>query len=110
MRSHGLGPDYHAGHIIASMLGGSGSDLNNLVPMHKSFNNGCYKSFESEVRKWIMDLQRQYPSSQVEARIIVSIFYQQGTEIPYHIKYDAVYHVDGIEKHSYVATFNLYLR
>ncbi|CAG0882581.1 unnamed protein product [Darwinula stevensoni] len=46
-------PGLVAGHIIAKLLGGSGTDWNNIVPMDNVFNNGAYKSFESEIREWI---------------------------------------------------------
>lgn len=103
----GIDGDYHAGHIIAKMLGGSGSDVNNLVPMHKSFNNSAYKSFEFEVRKMIEDSEKFYPGKQVEARITVSLFYNQGSKKPYRIKYDVAMYANGVEKPSYVGDFKL---
>lgn len=61
MKSLKLGPDYHAGHIVAKQLGGSGSNLDNLVPMHAKFNNGKYKSFESDVKNFLVDGQKYFP-------------------------------------------------
>ncbi|XP_057368427.2 uncharacterized protein LOC130689499 [Daphnia carinata] len=98
--------DYHAGHIIGCMLGGSGSDVNNLVLMHSGFNNGSLKSFEFRARNLLRHCQEMNPNASVEARITVSIGFAPGGDIPYHLFYGVKLVVNGVvEKTGYAAIF-----
>ena len=106
----GIEGDYQAGHILAKMLGGSGSDLNNVVPMQKTHNNGAYKENEFDVRKFIKQCEEVATGKQVEARITFTIYYRpnqgQQTRIPNRIKFDTVMYTDGKEGVSYTGDFN----
>ena len=103
-----LPEDYHAGHIIGSMLGGSGSNLSNLVPMHSGFNNGSLKSFEFRVRNLIKQCQNENPGKSVEAQVFVSLLFAPGGKVPYNILYGVRLAVNGvIEARGYAAVFNI---
>ncbi|KAI9559094.1 hypothetical protein GHT06_015883 [Daphnia sinensis] len=101
-----LPDDYHAGHIIGCMLGGSGSDTNNLVLMHSGFNNGSLKSFEFRARNLLRQCQAINPNACVEAEITVSIIFAPGHQVPYRIVYGVRLVVNGVvEKRGYAAVF-----
>ncbi len=92
MKSLKLGPDYHAGHIVAKQLGGSGSNLDNLVPMHAKFNNGKYKSFESDVKNFLVDGQKYFPKQDVKVEVEITVLFEPESaspKIPSRIKYCA---------------------
>lgn len=84
-----------AGHILASMLGGSGADSDNIVPMSSSFNNGDYKAYEFYVRGQLKELSKKYPGQQVEARINIRLSYPGDSWRPHKIKYCVDFYVDG---------------
>lgn len=102
-----LSADYHAGHIIACVLGGSGSDKDNLVPLHSSFNNGDFKSFELEVRKLLEECQSNNPGASVEVRINVEIRFAPGSQVPYYIRYKCCTYVNGVEGNDYITYFTI---
>lgn len=95
-----------AGHVIAKLLGGSGTDLNNIVPMDRNFNNSDFKSFESDVK----DALEKYPTGQnVEAHIKVDIRYPNSNTATLHeIKYDVDIKLGGENRKlfSITAIFN----
>lgn len=98
--------DYHAGHIIGCMLGGSGSDVNNLVLMHSGFNNSRFKCFEFKARDLLEKCQEINPNASVEAKITVSIVFAPGGEVPFYITYGVLLVVDGVvENQGYAAGF-----
>jgi len=94
-----------AGHILAKMLGGSGSDEDNIVPMSRAFNNKAYKSFEFDVRKLLKTVNEDNPGQQVEARINIHLMYYANSKRPYKIKYCVDFYVNGVEKHHYSGIF-----
>ncbi|KZS14562.1 Uncharacterized protein APZ42_019924 [Daphnia magna] len=105
-KSFKLPGDYHAGHIIGRMLGGSGSDVNNLVLMHSRFNNSRFKCFEFKARDLLEQCQADNPNASVEARITVSIVFAPGGEVPFYITYGVLLVVDGVvENQGYAAGF-----
>ena len=103
-----LPQDYHAGHIIGSMLGGSGSNVNNLVPLHSGFNNGSMKSFEFCVRNLIKQCQSNHPGQRVEAQVVVSILFAPGGQVPFDILYGVRLAVNGVvQSQGYAAVFKI---
>ena len=76
-----------AGHILASILGGSGSDPANIIPMDSFLNNGEYKMFEKEIYNEIKE--------HGEARITFEIEYQPGDERPFRIIFDVEIYENG---------------
>ena len=107
MASQNLGPNYHAGHIIANIFGGSGSDVNNLVPMPREFNCGPYKSFENDVMHFFQTSLRTCHEGELKVEITVSIFYKPNSKVPYKIKYDAVAFVKDKKGNSYIGLLKL---
>lgn len=94
-----------AGHILANMFGGSGSDADNIVPMSSKFNNGDYKAFELYVRGWLRELNRENPGQQVEARISIHLKYSGDSWRPYKIKFCVDFYVNGRPLSYIDATF-----
>lgn len=101
--------DHVAGHIIAKLLGGSGADPDNIIPMLKRFNNGGFKSFEQEIRWWLEDIHngKLYLGSEVEARLKLSFDYKdESTTVPHHIHYLVDFHnAHGKSIHTITGSF-----
>ncbi len=51
-RSRGNNDD-DAGHILGALLGGSGTDLDNIFPQLRKINRGAYRVFEGKIREYI---------------------------------------------------------
>ncbi len=51
-RSRGNNDD-DAGHILGALLGGSGTDLDNIFPQLRKINRGAYRVFEGKIRDHI---------------------------------------------------------
>ncbi len=47
-----------AGHVIASRLGGSGTDTKNLFPQEPALNNGAYKIWEDKIYNMVKDVAK----------------------------------------------------
>ena len=70
-----------AGHLIAKRLGGSGSDLANIVAQNRSINRGAYRVFEGRIASYIED-------NVVEALIeVIPRYADNVTERPSWIEY-----------------------
>jgi len=79
-RAMGL-PNDDAGHVIARMLGGSGTNTNNIFPQNLSVNRGTFARWERVIRR---DIQAQ---NQV-ANLRVQFHYTAGATRPYQIDYE----------------------
>lgn len=62
---------YQYGHVIASALGGSGDDSNNIFPQMGSLNQGNYKSMENFIR----DLLKGKSAENWYIKMRVSLFF-----------------------------------
>ena len=85
-----------AGHILASILGGSGSDTTNIIPMDSFLNNSEYKMFEKEIYNEIKE--------HGEARITFQLHYRPGTEPENGRPFRIIFHVDIYENEKNIKT------
>ncbi len=75
-------------HILARILGGSGSDAANIIPLDRALNNGEFKMFEKEIYNEI----KQHG----EARITYQLQYRPGrAERPFRIIFDGEIYENG---------------
>lgn len=69
-------PGDQAGHLIAKVLGGPGSNLVNFVPLNPKLNTGRLSSFEKKIKKKIAG------NKTWEARIVIVLTYNTKAKYP----------------------------
>lgn len=72
----GMTSTYIRGHLLSVQLGGSGTELRNLVPMFPSTNVGEYKRVENQLIQ-AKEIQTLF--------ISITLYYKGANIVPYQI-------------------------
>jgi DNA/RNA non-specific endonuclease len=97
IKAMGSGTD-QVGHLVARMFNGSGSDVDNFVPMAGHLNNGAFKSLEREIRDYLENIKDSEYENVSSVKVKLFLYYREDDhpERPYQIGFEyTVFYENG---------------